>query len=279
MSTRSAAAPQAPASRTPEPQRLDAARPVPRPPLIDEITVDHGPRDLLGRFFLMADTASRERGVALSFGSFDELVDTNARNTSSWHPLIPLFDPKNGGLGEDNAFCIVGRNTQGDIVATQAARLYRWPDTSFYEEARSLRLFYADPARMKMPKERCEISAESTRSVSGNVCFSGGGWYRRDYRKLNLSAILPRISRALAFTRWRTDYTVSVIAEKVIQGGMADRSGYTNVDWDLRMYDAPPGTVRCAFVWMETNQLLADLADFLVGFGAQVDVRVDQRRA
>jgi hypothetical protein len=45
------------------------------------------------------------------------------------------------------------------------------------------------------------------------------------------------------------------------------------------MYDAPPGTVRCAFVWMETNQLLADVADFLVGFDAEVDVGVDQRRA
>jgi hypothetical protein len=279
MSTRPAATPDVPASPLSEAPRLDRGREAPRPSLINEITVDHGPRDLLGRFFLKADTAARERGVTLSFGTFADLVETNARNTASWHPLIPLFDPRNGGLTEDNAFCIVGRNQQGDIVATQAARLYRWPNTSFYEEARSLRLFYADPARMKMPKERCEISAESTKFVSGNVCFSGGGWYRRDYRKLNLSAILPRISRALAFTRWRTDYTVSVIAEKVIQGGMADRSGYTNVDWDLRMYDAPPGTVRCAFVWMETNQLLADVADFLVGFDAEVDVGVDQRRA
>jgi hypothetical protein len=266
----------APASKSPA---VDPAREPPRPSLINEIVVDHGPRDLLGRFFLKADTVARDRGITLSFGTFDDLVETNARNAASWHPLIPLFDPKNGSLTDDSAFCLVGRNPQGDIVATQAARLYRWPDTSFYEEARSLRLFYADPARMKMPKERCEISAESTKFVSGNVCFSGGGWYRRDYRKLNLSAILPRISRALAFTRWRTDYTVSVIAEKVIQGGMADRSGYTNVDWDLRMYDAPPGTVRCAFVWMETNQLLSDLADFLVGFDAQVDVGIDQRRA
>lgn len=279
MSAQPAARPNIPASPVPEAPKTDRVREAPRPALLAEITVDHGPRDLLGRFFLKADTAARARGITLSFGTFADLVDTNARNTNSWHPLIPLFDPKNGGFNDDNAFCMVGRNQQGEIVATQAARLYRWPNTSFYEEARSLRLFYEDPASMKLPKERCEITAPSTKFVSGNVCFSGGGWYRRDYRKRNLSAILPRISRALAFTRWRTDYTVSVIAEKVILGGMADRSGYTNVDWDLRMYDAPVGTVRCAFVWMETNQLLADLSDFLVGFDAQVDVGVDQRRA
>ena len=43
--------------------------------------VDHGPADLLGRFFLKADTAARERGITLSFGTFEDLVDVNAANT------------------------------------------------------------------------------------------------------------------------------------------------------------------------------------------------------
>src|ERR1700704_999656 len=100
MSTQPAAARKAPASPSPDPR---SARAAPRPPMITEIEVDHGPRDLLGRFFLKADTAARERGIALSFGTFDDLVEANARNTSSWHPLIPLFDPKNGGFDEENA--------------------------------------------------------------------------------------------------------------------------------------------------------------------------------
>lgn len=248
--------------------------------LLSGLSIEHGPRDLLGRFFLQADTAARERGVHLSFGTFDELVEANASNTSSWHPLIPLFNPKNGGFSDDNAFCILGHNAQGEIVATQAARLYDWRDTSFHEEARSLRLFYEDPARLKQPTERCEITAESTKFVSGNVCFSGGGWYRRDFRKRELSTILPRISRALAFTRWNSDYTISIMAEKVIAGGMAERCGYTNIDWDLNLYDSPVGTVRCAFVWMERAQLLSDLRAFSTSLGsAQVDAGVDERRA
>jgi hypothetical protein len=267
-----------PSSQQPPQPRLRPASPS---GLLSGLSIEHGPRDLLGRFFLQADTAARERGVYLSFGTFEELVEANANNTSSWHPLIPLFNPKNGGFSDHNAFCILGRNAQGEIVATQAARLYDWRDTSFYEEAKSLRLFYEDPARLKQPTERCEISAESTKFVSGKVCFSGGGWYRRDYRKKELSTILPRVSRALAFTRWDSDYTISIMAEKVIAGGMAERCGYTNVDWDLNLYDSPVGTVRCAFVWMERQQLRTDLGAFSAGLGSgtQVDTGVDERRA
>jgi predicted nucleic acid-binding Zn ribbon protein len=254
-------------------------RPMARRPLPADITVEHGPANLLGRFFLKADTAARERGVHLSFGSFDELVETNARHLDTWHPLIPLFDPKYGRLLPQSSCCIIGRDRAGDVVATQAVRLYSWSDTNFFEEARSLRLFYDDPERSKRPSERCDITAQSTKLVSGAVAYSGGGWYRPDYRGRMLSAILPRISRAMAFTRWGTDYTVSIMAEKVVQGGMARRCGYTNVDWEINMVDSPVGTVRCAFVWMPRGQLLDDLGDFLRHFDSQVDRRVDQRRA
>ena len=249
---------------------------------LSDITIDHGPADLLGRFFLKADEALQARGITLSFGTFEELVATNAANTDTWHPLIPLFNPKNGPLPPDKALCLLGRDTAGDVVATQAARLYEWPNTSFFYEAESLRLFYADPARSKQPKEKCVVTAPSTKFVSGNVVFSGGGWYRRDYRKLSLSVILPRISRALAFARWDSNYTISIMAEKVIKGGMAERCGYTNVDWDLVLSDSPVGNVRCGVVWMERQQLLKDLADTLARFddpGPQVDRRVNERRA
>jgi predicted nucleic acid-binding Zn ribbon protein len=278
MSVEQVAKHASPSQSTPSTDRRPSGR---RPSLISEITVEHGPHDILGPFFLRANTAARERGITLSLGTFEELVATNVANTSSWHPLIPLFDPKYGPLPADKAFCILGTNDEGEVVATQAARLYQWPSTSFHYEAESLRLFHADPARTKRPTERCVVTAESAKFVSGNVVFSGGGWYRRDYRKLELSTILPRISRALAFTRWNSDYTVSIMAEKVIKGGMAERCGYTNVDWDLSLFDSPVGTVRCAFVWMERVQLLQDLSDFLARFdaGAQVDRRVDERRA
>src|ERR1051325_3761749 len=77
---------------------------------LSAITINHGPAELLGRFFLKADEALQARGITLSFGTFDELVATNAANTDTWHPLIPLFNPKNGPLTPDKSLCLLGRD-------------------------------------------------------------------------------------------------------------------------------------------------------------------------
>ena len=73
--------------------------------------------------------------------------------------------------------------------------------------------------------------------------------------------------------------TVSMMAEAVIKGGLAERCGYTHVDWDVRLKNFAVGDLRLAFVWMPTDQLLSDLRAFSGTFGAQIDGGVDLRRA
>jgi hypothetical protein len=228
---------------------------------------------------LKADRAARARGVFLSFGALDELVGVNHDNRDSWRPLIPIFDPHAGGFSEETGFCILGRNSRGEVVAAQAARLYEFDRITFYDAATSLRLYYRDPEMARQRGEACIVTAAATRQITGRVVFSGGGWYRPDYRGLFLSSILPRISRAYAFTRWNSDVTVSMMAEGVVRGGMAERCGYTNIDWDISIKNFAIGDLRFAFVWMETQQLLQDVDDFLGTFDAQVDLPVEGRRA
>jgi hypothetical protein len=105
--------------------------------------------------------------------------------------------------------------------------------------------------------------------ISGRVAFSGGGWYRPDYRGKGLGRIIPRISRAYACTHWDTDFTISMMDMAVVKGGFADRTGYTNVEADaVRFSVSPTGAVHGALVWMETKQLLADL-DAISTFGGE----------
>jgi len=250
--------------------------------LISDITVEHGPADILGRFFLKADTAARRRGVTLTFAPMQDLIDINRANPETWRPLLPLFDPACGGISGDNSFCILGHNAKGEIVATQAARLYRWPGTSFHEEASSLRLFYADPDRHRGEREQVEVTAPIAKLLTGSVIFAGGIWYRPDYRNVGLPYILPWLSRALAYTRWKHDFSMSIMAEEVYARGMARRSGYTKADWEVWLRHTPVdpnGNIRCALVWMDEGDLLGGVREFLSGFDAQVDAGVDQRRA
>jgi hypothetical protein len=109
--------------------------------------------------------------------------------------------------------------------------------------------------------DRCEITAPVAEKITGRVVFSGGVWYRPDFRGKDLATILPRISRAYAFTRWNSDFTIGWMADAVIAGGMAERVGYTKLEHScIELVASPLGEVRCALGWMQPDELLADLA-------------------
>lgn len=233
------------------------------------LKVKHGPVGLLGRFFLWADTAARDLGVTLSFASLQDLLEVNKSNSETWRPLVPIFDQALGGVTPETAVVLIGRNKHGEIVATQAARIYDWPVTSLKDEATSLRMFYADPGAAFERGDRCRIETPIAENITGRVVFSGGIWYRRDFRGKDLGTILPRISRAYAFTRWNSDFTIAMMADAVIAGGLAERAGYTKIEHScIELVASPLGEMRCGLGWMPREELLADLAAIMDRAGA-----------
>jgi hypothetical protein len=251
-----------------------------RPRLPDQITVQHGPPALLGRFFLKADAAARARGVTLSLTTLDELMEVNRRNTATWHSLVSTFDPVRGGATAETGFAILGRDAQGEVVATQAARFFDWSHSNLRDEVTSLRMYYADPKASARADERAVISAPSAPKLGGRVLFTGGAWYRKDYRGKLLSMIMPRIGRTIAYTRWKIDYAVGMMADGVVAGGLAQRCGFTNVEDGINVWNSPMAPfIHGLVVWMPAAQLLDDLAWFTSTFDAQVDAGIDDRRA
>jgi hypothetical protein len=248
-------------------------------PLPSQLTITYGPIDLLGRFFLCADTAARVRGVTLSFASLAELIAVNEQNRDSWLPLFPTYDIRHNTIVPDEAFCILGRDRHGKVVAAHAGRLFNLTCRSFHDLAQSLHLMYEDPERSKRPGETCEVTAKAARSIRGRVVFSGAAWYHPDYRGRQLSTIVPILSRAYAFTHWNIDYLVAMMSEGVVSGGMTLRTGYTNVDWDIRVTNSPMGDVRFAFMWMEPPQLLQDVAKFVARSERETGDALVERRA
>jgi hypothetical protein len=254
--------------------------PQPQPvPLLDELTTTYGPTGLLGKFFLHADTAARARGVTLSFASLDELIAVNEANRDSWLPLFPTYDIRHNTIPADEAFCILGCDSKGKVVAAHAGRLFNLTCGSFHDLAQSLRLMYEDPDRSRRPGESCEVTAETARSIRGRVVFSGAAWYHPDYRGRQLSTIVPILSRAYAFTHWHMDYLVAMMSEGVVSGGMTQRTGYTNIDWDIRVTNSALGDVRFAFMWMQPPQLLGDVAKFVARFEPEARHVLAERRA
>jgi hypothetical protein len=238
--------------------------------------------DLLGRFFLKADTAARQRSVALEFGTFEELLQVNAKNQDTWKPITSMYDPRYcpRGLAPERAFCILGRDARGEVVATYASRLLEADDIdTLYDITTSSRMFHDEPQRTRHPDERCEVTATIAKSLRGKIALNGGAWFHPTFRKRQLATIIPRITRAFAYTRWKIHHSMGLAMEGPTKGGVIDSVGYPHREWDLRLYNAPNGSPRCCLCWMNAEELLDDLQQFLISFDAQVDGGIVQRGA
>lgn len=246
---------------------------------ISQVTIEHGPPEVLGRFFLAADAACRRLGITLSFGTFEELVAANRANRDSWKPMMPILDPAYQDFNDDNAFVFIGRNAQGEIVATQAARLLRLGAGTYHDFAQSLELNYRDPERMKAPGERCVPTAPSLKNMRGKVLFGGAVWYHPSVRKSGLAALTPRISRAYGYTKWNIDYATAFIVEGPLKGGLGRNAGYPHVEWGITYENTPMGSFQAALCWMTPDFLIDDLREFLDSAGSEVDASVGERRA
>ena len=135
--------------------------------LFDNIRVQHGPVDVIRRILRLGEQEVLRRGISLSFATFDELLAVNEQNRDSWRPLVGVFDPRLNMLEPSSSYCIFGRNKLGEVVSTQAARLYDWRHTNFHDEATSLRFIYENPEQDKRPGEGVKVTGKEAR-VSGD---------------------------------------------------------------------------------------------------------------
>jgi hypothetical protein len=234
---------------------------MPKLPLFSTMQLKYGPIGLIGRSILQAIQLVEEQNVQLAFCTAREFLEANTK-TDDWLPLLPLFDCRFSHLDDSNSFFIVGRSTNGEIVACQAARYMNWTDTNFRNEAESLRLFYQDPKSMMRKGELCSVSSIAAGGTTGRVLFSGGAWYRKDYRGRGFVNWLPRIARAYAHSKWNTNLTVTIMAEANVKKGVFPRNGYTNIEWAVDFVNAQFGDLKCAYLWIKHDELLSDLEAF-----------------
>lgn len=247
-------------------------------PLVDELTIDHGPRALLGEFILHACAECQRRGVRLFFAPISWLYDINRCNQDSWSPLLSIFDHRFGQINRGNSFCIVGLNSNNEIIYTRAARLYHLghdrADADFGSLTEQMRHLYGQPSDAPNDNESWTLSGQAAvamRSISGRVSFSGAVWCHPSFRKRGLTSIASSIGRACSQAIWDNDYTVTFMAKSVVEGGHADKTGYSNVSWTVHARNATIGDLDIAVLWIDRNEALNHIAKLLDTVLPQVD--------
>ncbi len=247
---------------------------------LDQLTIHHGPAELLGRFFVKATEEAAERGVFLQPGTFAELYETNQKNRDSWFPITTTFRPCLGGADDTTGFVLLGRNLAGEIVVTFAGRMYDWRGTNFKNEAESARLFYAD-TKSVADDEAYIVNAAEAESITGNVMYTGGVWFHPDFRGNKMSTIIPRLGRAYGLSLFGYDMLCCLITPTNTKSELHNRTGLRGVDPGsviLRNTPSlPGGDLAMTLAHQSADDVVDDAFKFLVTFGTEVDVGVRRR--
>jgi hypothetical protein len=228
--------------------------------LPDALTIKHGPARLLATFVLEGDKAAREIGVRLRLRhDFGELLYVNKQQTisGSWYRLPNMFHPEYSDLSPENSYWISGENDHGEVVLTQAGRVYYWPETNLEEEARLM--FYAG----REEGQRCVVTAEAAKSITGIVFYGGSGWVRPDFRGRQLMRLIPRLGRAYALARWPVDWGMSLVAPILVDKGVAEGYGYKHASYSIVYPGSPWGDAEFVLVSVSATEAYDDFANLL----------------
>jgi GNAT superfamily N-acetyltransferase len=241
--------------------------------LIDQITLVHGPRELLKRYFLIVDEALRARGVTARLRTdFERLVEINHQHRDSWPAFIPMFDPAHNSLRIDDSFWIEGVDETGCPVVTHAARLYDWDDTTLEAELTSLRAFFRAPEPHVANGDFIRVIAPAAQSIRGRVMGGGAVWVRPDHRGKGLATLLPKVSRAYALTRWNIVGNWAVMEPRIRDEGLAARHGFNEEEMIIFQLKAWREHLPMLLVWMTREEAFSHIA-------AVVDIgNVDEQR-
>jgi hypothetical protein len=228
--------------------------------LPDALTVKHGPARLLSRFVLEGDKAARQMGLRLRLRhDFGELLYLNEREVArgNWFKLVNMYNPAHCDLSPDNSYWISGENEAGDIVLTQAGRIYYWPETSLAEEAHSM--FYAGRGEGQL----CNVTAPAAGRIGGVVFCAGTHWIRPDFRGRQLSHLLARLGRAYAMSRWPVDWAIALVAPRLVEKGVSAGYGYRHASPSVFYPASPWGDLEVVLAYLSQNEAYEDIAEYL----------------
>lgn len=229
--------------------------------LPDALTIKHGPARLLSRFVLEGDKAARRMGLRLRLRhDFGELLYFNEREVAhgNWFKLVNMYNPAYCDLSPENSYWISGENEKGDIVLTQAGRIYYWPETTLAEEARSM--FYAGHHEDQL----CQVTAPAAERVSGVVFCAGSHWIRPDFRGRRLSQLLARLGRAYAMSRWPVDWAIALVAPVLVAKGVSAGYGYKHASHSIFYPASAWGDLEVVLAYLSQSEAYEDIAEYLI---------------
>ena len=243
------------------------------PPLLDGLQLNYGPIPEIGRFLLAADAALMRRGVRLSLGTISDLIAIQQENEVSWPILAPNLDSRYADIGTHNSYCLIGRNTAGRVVATQAGRIYALGQHSLSQLIDTGQFLSAQHSNADAPSFR--ISSPSAQTLIGSLNYSGALWVAPEFRGRQLASLLPRISRTYALGQWDTDATFTFVRGGAAQAKLLAAYGYERWEPGLEIWRGGQLAAEAGLTWLTRSELIADMNAVRLRLVSEIDRAVN----
>lgn len=218
----------------------------------------------------------KENGVTLEYGHDFEHFRELLREARPDHTMGAPFDPELRRIRAKDALWIVGRDSKGKIMHTQASRILNLGGLTVGEYfLRHFREYPPSDVDLDLIRSRYRDSPGSRR-MGGRVAYQGEFWIggeKGQYRGSGLSCILGRFGFWEVLQRLDPDYLVGFILKPVAFRGLAERTGWMHMEpgalqWYMQGQDSPVETFLAYLsredlhylLEMPLNELVAETA-------------------
>jgi hypothetical protein len=171
-----------------------------------------------------------------------------------------MLDSRLSTIPENFSYALLGYNIAGEVVSSQAGRVYDTPDRSLSQLINDQSFFYGQ-AVINATHPTCHMTAQAGESIKGRFVYSGALWVRPDHRGSRMANVLPRISRAYALSRWGTDFTIAFLSNT--NSTLFKLYGYPNVEKGVEVRGSATADMVGSLMWMNADELTEDLTRFL----------------
>ena len=226
-----------------------------------------------------AEKIVSELGITLETGSDFGFFCSIPGLQPDRHAISPIFDPDESSVSAANAFWLIGRDTAGEIVLTQAIKLVQVGEAGFLNHmTQNLADYRPKGDRLDIAKSQINLTDRAAR-LSGDLCYYGELWIKKSYRGSCLTAIMPRLMFAIAISKWSPNVVFGIMEPLAACKGLAAREGFMHLEQGgLHWWDrASSETFEEWLVWTTRDDFIFNMRVSLEMLSKLYPSRVDGR--
>lgn len=190
----------------------------------------------------------RSHGIEITIGSDFDAYRRIIEEERKVQNLGAPFDCSKQDLKAGHAFWLIGRNEEGELIHTQAAKKVPLGGKSLAQYLLSAFREFPPPLPGVDIKRSRYRATPGAHRITGSVVYHGEVWMappdKGRYRGVGLSTVLARTGLLEVMRRWDPDYMYGFMLRKVAFKGFAERMGYMHnepgaLKWVVEGHERP----------------------------------------